>query len=178
MPVSSAVVSGASIGAGADLTELQGCAMWLLLTLVLGSPMHHARAQRALGAHFLVELCVHASHPHRAKALRVPGLFGLQKLSARSSAVRRDVVGRALDALVETIQSGDADLQLMALHALMNVSTEPTNRLPICKAALTTLLAQSRDHAAPTTTTNFVLGVLTNISKDPECKKIMVRSRA
>ena len=43
--------SGASIGAGADLTELQGCAMWLLLTLVLGSPMHHARAQRALGAH-------------------------------------------------------------------------------------------------------------------------------
>ena len=66
----------------------------------------------------------------------------------------------------------------MALHALMNVSTEPTNRLPICKAALTTLLAQSRDHAAPTTTTNFVLGVLTNISKDPECKKIMVRSRA
>ena len=64
----------------------------------------------------------------------------------------------------------------MALHALLNVSTESANRLPICKAALKPLLAQSRDHAAPATHTNFVLGVLTNISKDSECKKLMVRS--
>ena len=97
--------SGASIGAGADLTELQGCAMWLLLTLVFGSPMHHAHAQRALGPDFLVGLCVHAADPRRAKALRVPGFFGLQKLSARSSSVRRRVVRDALDTLVETIQT-------------------------------------------------------------------------
>ena len=151
--------------------------MWLLLTLVLGSPMHHARAQRALGAHCHVELCVHASHPHRAKALRVPGLFGLQKLSARSSAVRRDVVGRALDALVETIQSGDADLQLMALHALMNVSTEPTSRLPLCKAAPRRCSLRAGPRGADDDH-ELCGGCAHQYQQRPGCKKIMVRSRA
>ena len=90
--------SGASIGAGADLTELQGCAMWLLLTLVLGSPMHHARAQRAFGAHFLVELCVHAQPPRSvgaARARAVRAAEALRALLGRAPGRRRPRARRA-----------------------------------------------------------------------------------
>jgi hypothetical protein len=97
-------------------------------------------------------------------------------LQIRSSAYRRELSEHALPQLVETIQQDDEpDLQLMALHIVMNISTEGPLKLSVCKLALDTLVMMCREQITLPIITEFAYGVLTNISKNPACKKMMYR---
>jgi hypothetical protein len=69
---------------GADADQLRSNCMWLIVTLVCDGDAHHAALQASHGRHAFVNVCLHAAHKAQTKSLRVPGLFGLQKLSVRA----------------------------------------------------------------------------------------------
>ena len=132
--------------AGADADALRRKAAWLLLFMLCEDGAHRSQLRASHGEHVVLEVCLFAASPERADpALRVAGLFGLQKLSARSAAIRRYLgEGDALRMLVATVARGgcpaDADaLALMALHALPNAPSEARRAgpcaAPRCDAA-------------------------------------------
>ena len=75
---------------GADADALRRKAAWLLLFMLCEDDAHRSQLRASHGEHVVLEVCLFAASPERADpALRVAGLFGLQKLSARSAAIRR-----------------------------------------------------------------------------------------
>ncbi|KAH8096129.1 hypothetical protein JL720_3480 [Aureococcus anophagefferens] len=130
----------------------------------------HAEELERLGSDVIAE-CLAALEPGRNDDVAKAALFSMQKMSARDHRLRLLFAARCAERLGELAnRSRGADIQVEALHVLMNLSVA----LEACGAVARHALLPALEVAAASEpeVRAFAVSLLANLSRDARCNRL------